>query len=200
MRATAAELVGGIDEAGRGPLAGPVVAAAVVLDPARPIAGLDDSKKLSPRRRAELELLVRRRSLAWSVAMASVEEIDRLNIHHATLLAMRRAALGLRLQPARFLVDGKFVPRLTTPCVAEIGGDGRFACIGAASILAKQARDALMESLHASHPEFGFDSHKGYPTVAHREAIARNGVLPCHRRSFAPIRRALAGGVAEIPG
>ncbi len=200
MRATAAELVGGIDEAGRGPLAGPVVAAAVVLDPVRPIAGLDDSKKLSPRRRAELARLVRSRAVAWSIAMASVEEIDRLNIHHATLLAMRRAALGLRVQPARFLVDGKFVPRLAIPCAAEIGGDGRFACIGAASILAKQFRDALMESLHACYPEFGFDSHKGYPTVAHQNAIARHGVLPCHRRSFGPIRRALTGSAAGIPG
>ncbi len=197
MRDRCAAGVGGIDEAGRGPLAGPVVAAAVVLDPEHPLPGLGDSKKISPRRRAALAVEIRRHATAWSIGMASVEEIDRLNIHHATLLAMRRAALGLRCRPARFLVDGKFIPRLDIPCAAEIGGDGRFACIGAASILAKQARDALMCSLHARYPAFGFDSHKGYPTVAHREAIGIHGILPCHRRSFAPVREALRRGQGQ---
>ncbi len=185
-------LVAGVDEAGRGPLAGPVVAAAVIL--AHPIEGLDDSKKLSAKRRRQLEQVIRGESRCWSIAMASAAEIDALNIHRATLLAMRRAVLGLRRQPARVLVDGRFVPNLAMPCRAEIGGDARFAEVAAASILAKEARDEWMRRLDLRCPEYGFARHKGYPTAAHRDAIARHGVHACHRRSFGPVRARLEAG------
>jgi ribonuclease HII len=180
-------LVCGVDEAGRGPLAGPVVAAAVILDPARPIAGLNDSKKLSERRRDELAIFIRAQALAWAVAEASVEEIDRLNILHATMLAMQRAVAGLAVRPERALVDGNRCPRLDIPVEAVIKGDGKIAAIAAASILAKTVRDAGMRALDAAYPEYGFARHMGYPTEAHCRALREHGVTPAHRRSFGPV-------------
>lgn len=188
-------LVCGIDEAGRGPLAGPVVAAAVILDPSRPIAGLNDSKKLSARRREVLAEAIRARALAWAVAAASVEEIDRINILQASLLAMRRAVAALAgghgAWPVHALVDGQHCPQL--PCSAEaiVGGDGRIASIAAASILAKTSRDAGMRELHATYPQYGFDRHMGYPTAFHLRALEEHGVSPHHRRSYAPVARLL---------
>lgn len=189
-------LSAGVDEAGRGPLAGPVVAACVILDPERPIDGLADSKKLSPARREKLAVLIRERALAWSVAEASVEEIDRLNIFHATLLAMRRAVETLGRRPDEVLVDGNRCPELPMPGRAIVGGDALIPSISAASILAKTARDASMLELHALHPGYGFDRHKGYPTVVHVEALQRLGPTPHHRRSFAPVRVALERATA----
>ena len=180
-------LVCGVDEAGRGPLAGPVVAAAVILDPARPISGLNDSKKLSERRRDELALIIRAEALAWAVAEASVEEIDRLNILHASLLAMQRAVAGLAVRPERALVDGNRCPRLAIPVEAVVKGDGKIAAIAAASILAKTHRDALMRALAGEYPQYGFEKHMGYPTAAHFAALAAHGASPVHRRSFAPV-------------
>lgn len=188
VRASRTEMVAGVDEAGRGPLAGPLVAAAVILPKGDRIDGLDDSKKLSERRRSFLDGEIRSRSVCWSLGMATVAEIDTLNIHHATLLAMRRAVLSLRATPDLVLVDGKFTPELPVAVRAEIDGDARFEAIAAASILAKQARDAIMLRLHEDYPGYGFDAHKGYPTRAHRDAIARYGVSECHRRSFATCR------------
>ena len=185
-------LVCGIDEAGRGPLAGPVVAAAVILDPARPIAGLDDSKKIGEKKREALALLIRERAVAWAVAEASVAEIDRLNILRATLLAMQRAVAGMGIRPTRALVDGNRCPQLDIPVAAVIGGDGTIAPIAAASILAKTVRDAGMRELHARYPQYGFASHMGYPTAAHLQALAAHGVSPVHRRSFRPVARRLA--------
>ncbi len=184
-------LVCGIDEAGRGPLAGPVVAAAVILDAARPIAGLDDSKKLSEKKRSELAALIRERAIAWSVAEASVEEIDRLNILHATLLAMRRAVDGLAVAPEKALVDGNRCPKLAIPAEAVVKGDGKIASIAAASILAKTVRDAGMLALHAVYPQYGFDRHMGYPTAAHCAALEVHGASPVHRRSFGPVAKQL---------
>jgi len=185
----------GVDEAGRGPLAGPVVAAAVILDPRRPIAGLDDSKKLSSERRLQLSARIRLQALAWAVAEASASEIDRLNILQATLLAMQRAVCGLveryGVLPAQILVDGQHCPSFAYPAQAVIGGDGRICQIAAASILAKTVRDAGMQELHATHPQYGFDRHKGYPTAAHLRALQENGPCPQHRRSFAPVARLL---------
>jgi ribonuclease HII len=186
-------LVAGVDEAGRGPLAGPVYAAAVILDPRRPIAGLDDSKRLTPAARAALEPRIQARSLAWSVAWASAEEIDRLNILRASLLAMGRAVAQLDPRPGRVLVDGNRCPEdLHCPGEAIVGGDGLIPAIGAASILAKVARDRLMEGLEIAYPGYGFARHKGYPTREHREALARLGPCPEHRRSFAPVRALLS--------
>jgi ribonuclease HII len=185
-------LVCGIDEAGRGPLAGPVVAAAVILDPARPIPGLDDSKKLSEKKRDALAVLVRERALAWAIAEASVEEIDRLNILHATMLAMQRAVAGLSIKPESAMVDGNRCPRLDMPAEAVVKGDGKIASIAAASILAKTARDAGMLILHAEYPHYGFDRHMGYPTAAHCAALATHGASPVHRRSFGPVARQLS--------
>ena len=185
-------LVCGIDEAGRGPLAGTVVAAAVILDPLRPIPGLNDSKKLSEKKRDALALLIRERALAWFVASASVEEIDRLNILHATMLAMQRAVAGLLLRPTSAMVDGNRCPQLDIPCEAVIKGDGKIASIAAASILAKTVRDAEMLALHAHYPMYGFDRHMGYPTAAHFAALEAHGASPVHRRSFAPVARQLA--------
>lgn len=185
------EYVAGVDEAGRGPLAGPVVAAAVILSTDAPVDGLADSKTLSAPRRAALEACIRSQALCWSVGLASVPEIDTLNIHHATLLAMRRAVLSLRVQPALALVDGRFTPRLPMSSRAEIGGDGRIDAIAAASILAKEFRDRLMRRLHLEFPQYGFDAHKGYPTASHRDAIRRHGVSRCHRLSFGPVRACL---------
>lgn len=185
-------LVCGVDEAGRGPLAGPVVAAAVILDPARPILGLNDSKKLSERRRAALAVEIREKALAWAVAEASVEEIDRLNILHASLLAMQRAVAGLVVAPERALIDGNRCPRLPMPAEAVVKGDGKIASIAAASILAKTVRDAGMLVLHEQYPHYGFDRHMGYPTPAHFAALEAHGASPVHRRSFAPVARQLS--------
>lgn len=187
-----AGLVCGVDEAGRGPLAGPVVAAAVILDPARPIPGLNDSKKLSEKKRAALAPLIRERALAWAVAEASVEEIDRLNILHATMLAMQRAVAALAVRPESALIDGNRCPPLDIPAEAVVQGDGKIASIAAASILAKTVRDAGMLELHERYPQYGFDRHMGYPTAAHCAALAEYGTSPVHRRSFGPVARQLA--------
>lgn len=183
----------GVDEAGRGPLAGSVVAAAVILDPARPIAGLNDSKKLSARRREALAIAIRESALAWAVAEASVEEIDRINILQASLLAMRRAVEALAMAPSEALIDGNRCPPLDCPARAIVGGDGKVASIAAASILAKTYRDAQMLELHARYPQYGFDRHMGYPTAVHLAALQAHGVSPVHRRSYAPVARLLAG-------
>ncbi|WP_205200927.1 ribonuclease HII [Azonexus hydrophilus] len=185
-------LVCGVDEAGRGPLAGPVVAAAVILDPARPIAGLNDSKKLSAKKRMALAGLIRERALAWAVAEASVEEIDQLNILHASMLAMQRAVAALQVTPERALIDGNRCPSLAIPAEAVVQGDAKVAAIAAASILAKTVRDEGMLGLHAQYPHYGFDRHMGYPTAAHCAALAAHGVSPVHRRSFAPVARQLS--------
>lgn len=182
-------MICGIDEAGRGPLAGPVFAAAVILDPARPIEGLADSKKLSARRRERLALEIRTNSLAWSIASASVEEIDRINILQATLLAMARAVEGLGMAPTEVLVDGNRCPSVDHPVRAIVGGDATVAEISAASILAKTARDAEMMRLHEQYPQYGFDRHMGYGTAVHLAALRCHGAAPCHRRSFAPVRQ-----------
>lgn len=183
-------LVAGVDEAGRGPLAGPVVAAAVILDPKRPIEGLTDSKALTARARERLDAQIRTEALAWAIAVAEVEEIDRINILQASLRAMQRAVLGLGLQPDQVLVDGNQKPPLKgvrLRCV--VGGDALEPAISAASILAKVDRDRRMLKLHRRYPDYGFDRHKGYPTPAHREALVRLGPTPAHRRSFAPLRQ-----------
>lgn len=181
----------GVDEAGRGPLAGPVVAAAVILDPARPIAGLADSKKLSAARREKLAVEIRAKALAWCVAEASVEEIDTFNILQATLLAMQRAVAGLALTPVEALIDGNRCPKLAVPARAIVGGDATVAEISAASILAKTTRDAGLLALHAAYPQYGFDRHKGYGTAEHLAALREHGPTPHHRRSFAPVREQL---------
>ena len=180
-------LVCGIDEAGRGPLAGPVVAAAVILDPARPIAGLNDSKKLSEKKRDALAVLIREQALAWCVAEASVEEIDRLNILQATMLAMQRAVAGLAVRAESALVDGNRCPRLDVPVEAVVKGDGKIGSIAAASILAKTVRDAGMLALHTQYPQYGFDRHMGYPTAAHLAALREHGVsqlMTAHRNEL----------------
>ncbi len=186
-------LICGVDEAGRGPLAGPVVAAAVILDPLQPVSGVDDSKKLSARRRAVLAEEIRAKALAWAVAAASVEEIDRLNILNASLLAMQRAVEQLVATfgrtPERVLVDGNRCPLIVYPVEAIVGGDGKVASIAAASILAKTARDAEMLRLHRRYPQYAFDRHMGYPTARHRQALLAHGACPEHRRSFAPVAR-----------
>jgi len=169
-----------------------VVAAAVILDPGRPIAGLDDSKTLGARKREALALLIRERAAAWAVAEATVEEIDRLNILQATLLAMQRAVAGLGTRPTSALVDGNRCPQLAIPVAAVIKGDARIASIAAASILAKTVRDAGMLVLHVRYPQYGFASHKGYPTAAHIRALEAHGVSPVHRRSFGPVARRVA--------
>jgi ribonuclease HII len=181
-------LICGVDEAGRGPLAGPVFAACVVLREGDPIEGLADSKVLSPERREELALQIRDRAAAWAVASASVEEIDRINILRASLLAMRRAVEQLLIEPHEVLVDGLHCPTVRFPVRAIVDGDALVAEISAASILAKTARDALMVQLHDLYPEYGFASHKGYSTPQHLEALQRFGICPIHRRSFAPVR------------
>lgn len=187
-------LVCGVDEAGRGPLAGPVLAAAVILDAARPIEGLADSKQLTSRQRESRAREIRASALAWSVASASVEEIDALNILQASLLAMRRAVDMLAVKPERVLVDGLHRPLLDVPVRAIVKGDTKVAAISAASILAKVARDDEMRALHRRHPEYGFDRHKGYPTPAHLAALRVHGVSAAHRRSFAPVRALLGIG------
>lgn len=184
-------LVAGVDEAGRGPLAGPVVAAAVILDELAPIRGLADSKKLTPRQRERLYDEIRARALCCSVAQSSVEEIDALNILQATMLAMRRAVQGLRLKPGKVLVDGNRLPALEVLSEAVVGGDAKVPAISAASILAKVTRDRLLLDLHERHPEYGFDRHKGYGTAQHLAALRKMGPLPEHRRSFAPVAQVL---------
>ena len=190
-------LVAGVDEAGRGPLAGPVVAAAVILDELQPVRGLADSKTLTAARRERLYHEICAKALCVSIAEASAEEIDRLNILQATLLAMQRAVQGLRLAPKQVLVDGNRVPALTMPVQAVVGGDATVAAISAASILAKVHRDRLCLELHARFPDYGFDGHKGYPTREHLAALQRHGPCAAHRRSFAPVRLAIHGAAED---
>jgi ribonuclease HII len=184
-------LVAGVDEAGRGPLAGPVVAAAVILDELNPVAGLADSKLLSARKRERLFDHIRAQALACCIAQASVEEIDRLNILQATMLAMRRAVAGLRLTPTRVLVDGNRLPMLAIPAQAIVKGDAKVRAISAASILAKVFRDRLCDELHAAYPQYGFAAHKGYATAEHLKALAQHGACVAHRHSFGPVRQVL---------
>ena len=189
-------LLAGVDEAGRGPLAGPVVAAAVLLDPGRPILGLRDSKKLSPQRRGQLSLLIRERALDYGIGVAQVEEIDAMNILQATMLAMRRALQALRLRPGNIIIDGNKAPHLADlfeDCLVEtrVGGDDLVPAVSAASILAKCWRDAKMAELDLQYPGFGLAQHQGYPTAAHLAALKRLGPTPIHRRSFAPVRSLL---------
>ena len=183
-------LVAGVDEAGRGPLAGPVVAAAVILDPRQPIAGLADSKKLTALRREKLYDVIRAKALCCSIAEASVEEVDRLNILQATLLAMQRAVAGLRLPPAKVLVDGNRLPKLAMRAEAVVGGDALVPAISAASILAKVTRDRWCAEVDAQWPQYGFAGHKGYGTAAHLAALQAHGPCALHRRSFAPVAQA----------
>lgn len=194
------EYVAGVDEVGRGPLCGPVVTAAVILDPARPILGLNDSKKLSQARREALYDEIREKALSWSIARAEVAEIDTLNILHATMLAMQRAVEGLHITPRRALIDGNRCPRLAMPASAVVQGDSKVPAIAAASILAKVSRDREMEEMELAYPGYGIGGHKGYPTPVHLEALARLGATPIHRRSFAPVRAALEahGGLITL--
>jgi len=185
-------LVAGVDEAGRGPLAGPVVAAAVILDDLKPIPGLADSKTLSARQRERLSEAIHARALCFSVALASVEEIDRLNILQATLLAMRRAVMGLRLKPHKVLVDGNRLPTLDIVAEAVVQGDRKVPAISAASILAKVARDRWCLEIDAEYPAYGFAAHKGYGTAQHLLALQTHGATPWHRRSFSPVARVLS--------
>jgi ribonuclease HII len=184
-------LVAGVDEVGRGPLVGAVVTAAVILDPERPIAGLADSKKLSEKRRQALHDEICEKALAWSLGRAEPHEIDRLNILHATMLAMQRAVAGLAIAPEYVLIDGNRCPTLPVPSMAVIKGDGLVAEISAASIIAKVFRDREMAELDRAFPEYGFAKHKGYPTALHLEKLAQYGATEHHRRSFAPVKRAL---------
>jgi ribonuclease HII len=183
----------GVDEVGRGPLAGPVVAAAVMLDPERPIEGLKDSKQLSQKRRETLAVQIRERALAWSLGRAEVEEIDRINILQASLLAMQRAVAGLGLLPELVLVDGSHCPSVDCRVRAVVKGDTLVAAISAASILAKVSRDREMVTLDGLYPGYGLAGHKGYPSKRHLDALQRLGVSPVHRRSYAPVRRLLEG-------
>ena len=188
-------LVAGVDEAGRGPLAGPVVAAAVILDDLKPIPGLADSKTLSERQRERLSEAIHARALCFSVAHASVEEIDQLNILQATLLAMRRAVMGLRLKPHMVLVDGNRLPTLDIRAEAVVQGDRKVPAISAASILAKVARDRWCLEIDAEYPLYGFAAHKGYGTAQHLAALQRHGATPWHRRSFSPVAQVLLRGM-----
>ena len=184
--------IAGVDEAGRGPLVGSVVAAAVILDPDNPIVGLNDSKKLTEKKREKLFIEIQEKALAWSIAEATHAEIDELNILQATFLAMRRAVEGLNIQPEKIIVDGNQIPKgISIACEAIVGGDASHAEISAASILAKVTRDRQMQALDLIYPDFGFAKHKGYPTKAHFEAIAAYGVIQEHRRSYAPVKKAL---------
>ena len=182
-------LICGVDEAGRGPLAGAVYAAAVILDPARPIAGLRDSKKLSARNRLRLAAEIRAQAIAWSVAYASVEEIEQLNILHASMLAMRRAVLNLYPAAEYALIDGNRCPDLPIPARAIVKGDDSEQCISAASILAKTERDKEMQRLADTYPMYGFERHAGYPTAAHLAALEAHGPSPVHRKTFGPVQR-----------
>jgi ribonuclease HII len=190
----AGELICGVDEAGRGPLAGPVFAAAVILDPARPIEGLRDSKKLTAARRESLAGRIKAEALAWSISQCSAAEIDALNILQASLLAMRRAVETLSIAPTLALIDGNRCPRMPVRSEAIVGGDDLVPAISAASILAKTARDAELLRLHQAYPQYGFDQHKGYPTALHLERLRQHGVSPIHRQSYAPVRALLRAG------
>ncbi len=183
--------IAGVDEVGRGPLVGAVVTAAVILDPQRPIVGLADSKQLSEKRRLALYDEIKDKALSWSLGRAEPEEIDQLNILHATMLAMQRAVAGLHLAPDYVLIDGNRCPQLPMPALAVVKGDSRVAEISAASILAKVTRDREMVELDARFPEYGFAQHKGYPTAYHLEKLALLGATEYHRRSFAPVKRVL---------
>lgn len=191
------ELVAGVDEVGRGPLCGAVVTAAVILDPMRPIIGLNDSKKLTEARREVLFDEIREKALAWCIARAEVEEIDRLNILHATMLAMQRAVEGLSVTPKLALIDGNRCPRLAVPSAPVVKGDSRVPAIAAASILAKVSRDREMLEMDRRYPGYGIAGHKGYPTPVHLEALQRLGPTPIHRRSFAPVRALLEPVVVD---
>jgi len=188
------DLIAGTDEAGRGPLAGEVVAAAVILDPNNPITGLADSKKLSKKKREALFDEIQEKALAYAIASASIEEIDELNILHASMLAMSRSVALLPVSPEHVLVDGNRLPP-NLPCTAEavVKGDARQAAISAASILAKVTRDRSIVELAKTYPEYGFEKHKGYPTALHLEAIRLHGITPIHRRSFGPVKKILEG-------
>jgi ribonuclease HII len=187
LRGQGFALVAGVDEVGRGPLAGPVVAAAVILTSGWPDPGLDDSKRLSPQRREDLALILREQALAWGLGQVEAVEIDRINIHQASLLAMRRAVAALGRQPDYLLVDGRFTLDMSLPQQAVVGGDGRCLCVAAASILAKVHRDRIMTELHQGWPQYNFLANKGYPTLEHRQALQRHGACPAHRRSYAPV-------------
>ncbi|WP_454690499.1 ribonuclease HII [Achromobacter aloeverae] len=191
-------IVAGVDEAGRGPLAGAVYAAAVILDPARPIDGLADSKVLTAERRDELAVLIRENALAWFIAKSSVREIDKLNILRATMLAMQRAVAGLPVKPGLALVDGNQAPKLKCGVKTIIKGDALVPAISAASILAKTARDADLVRLHGKYPHYGFDQHKGYGTAMHLERLREHGPCPEHRQSFAPVKAWVAGTVETL--
>ena len=186
-----AHYIAGVDEVGRGPLVGAVVTAAVILDPNNPIVGLADSKKISEKKRLMLYREIKEKALAWAVGRADVEEIDRLNILHATMLAMQRAVAGLSIQPDYVLIDGNRCPALPMPAQAVVKGDSIVPEISAASILAKVTRDHEMTQLAERHPEYGFEQHKGYPTAKHLEQLSRLGPIPEHRKSFAPVRNIL---------
>ncbi|WP_165861621.1 ribonuclease HII [Pseudomonas sp. GL93] len=188
--AQAHELVAGVDEVGRGPLCGAVVTAAVILDPNRPILGLNDSKKLTEARREKLYDEICEKALSWHIARAEVEEIDELNILHATMLAMQRAVEGLHITPKMAMIDGNRCPKLSMPSEAVVKGDSKVPAIAAASILAKVSRDREMAAFELIYPGYGIGGHKGYPTPVHLEALARLGPTPIHRRSFAPVRQA----------
>lgn len=194
------ELVAGVDEVGRGPLCGPVVTAAVILDPSRPILGLNDSKKLSQVRREALFDEICEKALAWCIGRAEVEEIDTLNILHATMLAMQRAVEGLSVLPRLALIDGNRCPKLAVPSAPVVQGDAKVPAIAAASILAKVSRDREMQSLDLDYPGYGFAAHKGYATAEHLEALYRLGPTPIHRRSFAPVRLSLEAAIPVVPG
>ena len=185
-------LIAGVDEVGRGPLAGSVVAAAVILDPAKRLDGLLDSKLLNEQTRESLDVDIREHALSFCIAEASVEEIDTINILHASMLAMRRAVEGLHLTPNLALIDGNRCPEVNCASAAVVKGDQRVQAISAASIIAKVYRDRQMMELHEIHPEYGFASHKGYPTAQHRQALIDHGVIDLHRRSFKPVKEALA--------
>jgi ribonuclease HII len=191
------QIICGVDEAGRGPLAGPVFAAAVILDPARPIAGLRDSKKLTEARRDALAIQIKTDALAWSIAQCSEAEIDTLNILQATMLAMRRAMEGLKVLPTLALIDGNRCPISMIRSEAIIKGDDKVPAISAASILAKTARDAALGMLHLQYPHYAFDRHKGYPTALHLERLRAHGVSPMHRKSYAPVRALLDLALAQ---
>ncbi len=189
-----AELLAGVDEAGRGPLAGAVVAAAVILDPALPIEGLADSKKLAPKRRQQRAALIKAQAIAWAIGRAEVEEIDELNILQASLVAMQRAVSGLRIRPQQILVDGPHCPAMPCPAKGVVRGDATVAAISAASIIAKVTRDEEMVLLDAKYPGYGLAQHKGYPSKAHIQALERLGVSPIHRKTYGPVRRLLGRG------
>ncbi|UTY59221.1 ribonuclease HII [Massilia sp. erpn] len=185
------EIICGVDEAGRGPLAGPVFAAAVILHPGRPIDGLRDSKKLTEAKRDALAPLIMQNAVAWAIAEASEEEIDKINILQASMLAMRRAVEALSTVPTLALIDGNRCPVMKIQSIAIVDGDNKVEAISAASILAKTARDAALVKLHLQYPQYGFDQHKGYPTALHLERLQLHGVSPVHRRSYAPVRKVL---------